>query len=734
MNNTFKYNKQMRILVSIFVVHIKLLSFITILWFSIIGFSLYAQNAPIDSLYANLNTLKNDTLIVDIYNNLSYEYYAINIDSTFYYAEMAIELSKELQYPKGICKGLNNLGIGYSIKGDNRKAIEFYKQAFEIANKYNYINDITNIYNDIGISYKILGMTEKALESFLMGIESAKLADNADKIKCFLYDSIRRLYFSLGDDENRKLYRQYTIEASEQSNNHMAAYLADMLKGEKYFEEGKLDEAQMAYQRSKTLCTDFSCEYDISRKIIKVLLVQTKYKEAESIALHLINESKKINNIEILILSKYAYADILFKQERYDECLIQIDKSLADYNLTNEITEQTLKFYQLKSKALTQLRNYKFAVKSLKKEMVIQDSLLGKEKLETIAQLTAQYQLKEKEQENKFLKNQNDKNEIIIGQKNKESWLRLILSISLGAICIALGMLFYRTRNYNIKLNAINEKIEQKNKLLAQANETIQQKNVKLYKLVDDLDVANIKKEEVIKYLENFAYMVAHDLKSPLQVASGFSNILLKKNEKQLDDKGKEYLKFISSNISKMALMIDDVLALAKLDQNLPDTTEIDLAEIIENINYILKHKHLDNQFKIEVLNKLPLIKGHQSLVHKLFLNLINNSIVHNQTGEPVTVQIEVQNNDDDQQFATIVLEDNSGGIPNNLLDRVFDLFESTNKKMGNGIGLTICKKIVDYYGGNIWIKTEEGIGTSFNFQLIQQKVEKPAYLNIESS
>jgi len=266
----------------------------------------------------------------------------------------------------------------------------------------------------------------------------------------------------------------------------------------------------MAYQRSKTLCTDFSCEYDISRKIIKVLLVQTKYKEAESIALHLINESKKINNIEILILSKYAYADILFKQERYEE------------------KEQENKF----------LKNQK-----------------------------------EKEQENKFLKNQNDINEIVIEQKNKQSWLRLVLAISLGAICIALGMLFYRTRSYNIKLNTINEKVEQKNKLLEQANETIQQKNVTLYKLVDDLDVANTKKEEVIN-LENFAYMVAHDLKAPLNVASGFSTVLLKKNKDQLDDKSKEYLKFISSSINRMALMIDDVLALAKLDQDLPETTQ----------------------------------------------------------------------------------------------------------------------------------------------------------------
>lgn len=323
-----------------------------------------------------------------------------------------------------------------------------------------------------------------------------------------------------------------------------------------------------------------------------------------------------------------------------------------------------------------------------------------------------------------IIREYNDNEKTMIADLTEEQASKKVysmLAIMTMFVSLVLGFLFFRIRSYNQELNTVNEKVEQKNKLLIEANNTIKLKNETLNKLVHDLGIANNKKEEVIKYLENFAYIVAHDMKAPVRVASSFSNLLLKKNEDYLDDQSRECLNFISNNMDKMSLMIDDVLSLAKLDQDLPDFTDVDLTEIIHQINYVLKHKH-DTSFKVEILDKLPLVWGHQTLFYKLFLNLINNSIVHNNTEFPTIVQISTQNNLNNKKYITIILQDNSGGIPNYLVGKVFDLFESSNKDLGNGIGLTICKKIVDYYGGKIWIKTEEDIGTEFYFELLKSQ------------
>ncbi len=306
--------------------------------------------------------------------------------------------------------------------------------------------------------------------------------------------------------------------------------------------------------------------------------------------------------------------------------------------------------------------------------------------------------------------------DLVEEQARKKTYAMLAIMTML--VCLVLWLLFFRIRSYNQKLNTINKKVAQKNKLLAEANNTIQEKNEALNKLVQDLDMANNKKEEVIKYLDNFAYIVAHDMKAPIQVASGFSKMLLQKNGDEMDEQSKECLNFISNDINKMALMIDDILGLAKLDQSLPQPVAVDLTETIQQINYIMRHKHVDAAFEVKIPEDLPQVWGHTTLFHKLFLNLINNAIVHNKTGQATTIQISMQDELEQAESFTFMLKDTSGGIPAYLLDTVFDLFQSSDKEQGNGIGLTICKKITDYYGRKIWIETEEGVGTRFYFEL----------------
>ena len=249
--------------------------------------------------------------------------------------------------------------------------------------------------------------------------------------------------------------------------------------------------------------------------------------------------------------------------------------------------------------------------------------------------------------------------------------------------------------------------IQKKKKKIAKLNEIITDKN-------KQLNTAILNQNESIKYLENFAAVAAHDLKAPIRTASSFA-LLLKRSHSDFDDKSIEYLNFITSSVSQLSTMIDDLLNLSKIGTNLPAEEPVDLNVIVEKVKSLLFDMTSKSRSQIIIAKNLPTVSGHQSLLIPLFQNLIKNSIVHNKTENDsiITIDYRIQNH----ELYEIIVSDNSGGIPDYILPTLFDLFSSSDKNSGNGIGLAICKKIISYYGGDIWVKVEPH-GSTFHFTL----------------
>jgi signal transduction histidine kinase len=285
------------------------------------------------------------------------------------------------------------------------------------------------------------------------------------------------------------------------------------------------------------------------------------------------------------------------------------------------------------------------------------------------------------------------KSEIEIEQRKRES--NKLYSTLIGALCLILLItliLFYIQKNKK-KLDKLNQIISDRNK---------------------KLNTAILNQNESIKYLENFAAVAAHDLKAPIRTASAFANLLERSNS-NFDEKNIQYLNFITSSISQLSLMIDDLLNLSKLGTNLPQEVPVDLNVIVEKVKALLFDMTDKAKAQIIVRKNLPTVSGHQSLLIPLFQNLVKNSIIHNKTENDsiITIDFNIQN----QDLYEIQITDNSGGIPDYILPTLFDLFSSSDKNSGNGIGLAMCKKIVSYYGGEIWV-TAVPDGSTFHFTL----------------
>jgi signal transduction histidine kinase len=289
----------------------------------------------------------------------------------------------------------------------------------------------------------------------------------------------------------------------------------------------------------------------------------------------------------------------------------------------------------------------------------------------------------------------------IIEKERQQNFLRLIAVVVFFILLIVFFALvhFYQNRN---KLQTLNNQISDHNRIISARNK--------------ELGILTKKQTETIKHLENFAYVAAHDLKTPIRTATSFAGLLSKSSGDKLDERGQSFLSYIDSSIGNLSQMIDDLLSLSKLDADLPEKEIINLNEVVEIVKHSLGELFCTSKMKLVVIGELSAIYGHQSLMIQLFQNLIKNAINHSKTDKETIIKIESKRKDDD--WLCVSIEDNSGGIPEYMISTIFDLFSSSDKKSGNGIGLATCKRIVTHYGGEIWVEVNEGVGSTFKFTI----------------
>ncbi|MGE5411664.1 MAG: PAS domain S-box protein [Clostridiales bacterium] len=216
--------------------------------------------------------------------------------------------------------------------------------------------------------------------------------------------------------------------------------------------------------------------------------------------------------------------------------------------------------------------------------------------------------------------------------------------------------------------------------------------------------------------LERFAYIASHDLQEPVRMVKSFAQLLEKYKDKQLDDKAMSYLNYISEGAGRMQQLIADLLQYSRL------TTQAKAFEPVE-CNELIKEVLVDLKFKIEeekaVINfsRLPVVYGDRTQLRQLFQNLIHNSLKFRSERAP-EISIKCEKRKDQWLFS---VRDNGIGIESEYFDRIFVIFQrlhERDKYPGTGIGLAVCKKIVERHGGNVCVDSEPGKGTTFYFTL----------------
>jgi signal transduction histidine kinase len=262
----------------------------------------------------------------------------------------------------------------------------------------------------------------------------------------------------------------------------------------------------------------------------------------------------------------------------------------------------------------------------------------------------------------------------------------------------------------NDKNRSLAQQVEARTSELQVAMTQLQSSETKLQDYAQLLENSN-------KELTEFAHIASHDLKAPIRGILSFIQLLERRSKSKLDDTELEYFSFIKNNAKHSAQLIEDILNYSKIDKNLGEPQKVDINKCIfiaeMNIKALTQERNATITF-----DTMPFVSAHNSLIVQLLQNFMANGLKYN-TADIPTVHIGVTRKEGDDTVFSVT--DNGIGIAPENHDKIFSMFRRLHTQEeydGTGIGLAFCTRIVNTYGGRIWLTSAKGEGTTFYFTL----------------
>lgn len=236
--------------------------------------------------------------------------------------------------------------------------------------------------------------------------------------------------------------------------------------------------------------------------------------------------------------------------------------------------------------------------------------------------------------------------------------------------------------------------------------------NHRLYETLETLQKAN-------KELEQFSFISSHDLQEPLRTISSFSELLLKEYKQKLDGNGEMYLNFIQKSVERMQILVKGLLDYSRIGKEIK-ISEADCNQIANDVIVDLGAAIAECNAHIQI-QQLPVLHGNPTELRQLFQNLLSNAIKYRAKDTIPEIIITAEEQTKHWLFG---VHDNGIGIEDKNQEKIFIIFKRLNNRNeyeGTGIGLSHCKKIVEFHGGKIWVESKLKEGSIFYFTILKQ-------------
>ncbi|MEU2144160.1 MULTISPECIES: sensor histidine kinase [Streptomyces albovinaceus subgroup] len=218
--------------------------------------------------------------------------------------------------------------------------------------------------------------------------------------------------------------------------------------------------------------------------------------------------------------------------------------------------------------------------------------------------------------------------------------------------------------------------------------------------------------------LEQFAYVASHDLQEPLRKVASFCQLLEKRYGTELDDRGKQYIAFAVDGAKRMQVLINDLLTFSRVGRVHEGWKPVDLGRSLDRALGNLAAAVEESGAVVERSEELPELVGDATALTMVWQNLVGNAVKFRHPDRPPRITVDCEREDENWH---LTVSDNGIGIAPEFADKVFVIFQRLHARDeydGTGIGLALCRKIIEFHGGRIWLEPEPGEGTRIHFTL----------------
>lgn len=640
-----------------------------------------AKQADIDSLVANALTAL----------SISY-YYNSNLDSAIFYTELALIKYEELKDTLRTAALLLNLGVFYTNMGQTDKALEKYLQSLKIKQKRNDSLGIALAHNNIGAVYFDMSEYKKAIQSFQNAL---KIHNNISN-----YSSHPRLYLNM----SKCFFELTKIDFYQNNSTQDNDYKKLLFSNDNIIDIEKLSPQGIAYFDSTRFYLMKSYDYysrnddeiGLAELNLYLAMIELNLNNLDK-ALELLNESEiilKKHNIYLELTKLKNYQGfIYYLKHNYSKSIEIINKS-NDYARMNSQIDLIAVNLRLIAQNQMAIKNYKEAAFTLQELDILKDSLYFAVNRDSLLQLTHIYEVNQKSAELELAK----KNEEVHRQREI---ILVILSILLLTLFFGLVMRF----RYKSKIT--NE--------LAEKNQALNQLNDNLSKSQKELQSANLSKDKLFS-------IIAHDLLNPL---GAFRNVtqVLSNDFNNFDKKDiQEFVDIMKDSAGSLYLLLENLLTWSANQRGTitAHLSKENISQIVDLTISPLIPVAASKNIEIENLcDKNLYAIFDKNLTSTIIRNLVSNAVKFSKPDSKIVVFAKEST---DNQY-TVCIQDFGVGMSDEIKESLFKIDntqsnDGTEGEKGTGLGLVICKDFAEMQGGNIWVESELGKGSTFCFTL----------------
>ncbi len=643
----------------------------------IIGFHFFDQK-KYEEAVAYLDTairqsqINKDTL--NLSKSLLYKSYFANSNKKYKEAVESLQLGLPLVENRDSSLHLTyqfhiSLGDNFMELSDYTKCIGHYQKALSIAEQLNDPSYLARVLNNLGVLYRERRAYANALEYFKKCLEAI---ENKPESHLSLVASINlgNTFYGLGDYPNAIVQLQKVCRDAEKTDVVQLKAYAEMLLGKVKIAQREYLQASAFLQAAETPLKTSNEPEAISlwHQQMGHLYMQTnKLEQAEYHFQEAVDYLKPAkHSLEFDLTKTYALlAQLYEKQGKAEEAL----RAYEEYHRCSDT------LYAKTSNVVLSHQDVLLQMNTLnKKSSFLADSL--KEKVA--------YQ------------------DRIVRLQSAVAALLILFLVSTFVV----GLYFLRLSRSR---SAINTKLQELNARILDQRADIEQKNQILKKTNHELEQANDR-------LVHFVYSMAHDLRAPLHNIQGMLELLKHPAVSKFTKEEQQFVTYIQQSSNQMSNMIEELRTYAEIGQNLPPAEIIYTHKIIQEVLQNMQMQITKKKADITLLF-LPTLRGHTPLVRQLFQNLINNALKYQSPASTPVIKIGC---DLSQGISTFYVKDNGVGIPPDKIDSIFEMFNRAHdaEYEGSGMGLALCKRIVNIHGGKIWVESQPGQGSTFFFTL----------------